>query len=181
MPPALPAHNLSGCAGRLDYAAFGAPSFFAVIARVRVDRDTGVVRVQEMTAVHDVGRLLNPVGAEGQIEGGVAHGIGMALLEGSQYTGGHQSNPHLLDYKLQTSADVPRIITGFVERPSSQGGGPGGLKAVGEPPVVAPAAAIANALRAATGRPVHSLPMTPPRVWEAVHPAREGAPTPIVT
>jgi CO/xanthine dehydrogenase Mo-binding subunit len=168
MPPALPAHNLSGCAGRLDYAAFGAPSFFAVVAHVWVDRDTGVVRVREITAVHDVGRLLNRIGAEGQVEGGVVHAIGMALLEGAQYDGGHQRNPHMLDYKLQTTVDAPRINVEFVERPSTQGGGPGGLKAVGEPPVVAPAAAIANAVRAATGTAVPALPMTPARVWQAL-------------
>lgn len=168
-PPPLPAHDLSGCAGRLDYAAFGAPSFFAVVAHVHVDPETGVVRVREITAVHDVGRLVNRVGAEGQVEGGVLHAVGMALLEGSPYEGGRQRNPHLLDYKLQTSVDAPPIKVAFVERPSGEGGGPGGLKAVGEPPVVAPAGAIANAVRAATGRSVRSLPMTPPRVWEAIN------------
>jgi CO/xanthine dehydrogenase Mo-binding subunit len=169
VPPALPPHSLSGCAGRLGYSAFGAPSFFAAIAHVQVDRETGVVRVREVTAVHDVGRLVNPVGAEGQVEGGVVHAIGMALLEGTQYQDGRQRNPHMLDYKLQTSVDAPPINVDFVERPAANGGGPGGLKAVGEPPIVAPAAAIANAVRAATGHAVQALPMTPARVWKAVN------------
>lgn len=168
-PPPLPEHDLSGCAGRLGYSAFGAPSFFAVVAHVQVDRETGVIRVREVTAVHDFGRVVNPIGAEGQVEGGVVHAIGMALLEGTDYDGGHQRNPHLLDYKLQTAADAPRINVAFVDRPAQHGGGPRGLKAVGEPPIVAPAGAIANAARAATGRTVHRLPMSPARVWKALH------------
>jgi CO/xanthine dehydrogenase Mo-binding subunit len=167
-PPPLPAHNLAGCAGRLGYSAFGAPSFFCHAARVRVDRETGVVRVLQVAAAHDYGRILNPLGAEGQVEGGVVHGIGMALLEGTQYAEGRQLNPHLLDYKLLTTADTPSIIAVFVEKPARDGGGPHGAKAVGEPPVVATAGAVGNAIAAATGARVYGLPMTPWRVREAV-------------
>ena len=74
-------------------AAFGAPSFFCHVARVRVDRETGVVSVPHVVAVHEFGRALNPLGAQGQVEGGVIQSVGMALLEGSQYDGGHQLNP----------------------------------------------------------------------------------------
>jgi CO/xanthine dehydrogenase Mo-binding subunit len=167
-PPPMPAHDVGGCVGRLGYSAFAAPSFFCDVAHVRVDRETGVTRVLGVTAVHDFGRVVNPIGAEGQVEGGVVHGVGLALLEGTQFEGGHQRNPHLLDYKLQTAADAPRITVGFVERPAPDGG-PHGLKAVGEPPVVAPAAAVANAIQRATGARVHHLPMTPERVWTALH------------
>jgi CO/xanthine dehydrogenase Mo-binding subunit len=167
-PPPMPAHDLGGCVGRLGYSAFAAPSFFCDVAHVSVDRETGVTRVLGVTAVHDFGRVVNPIGAEGQVEGGVVHGVGIALLEGTQYEGGRQRNPHLLDYKLQTAADAPRITIGFVERPAADGG-PHGLKAVGEPPVVGPAAAVANAIRGAAGVRVHHLPMTPERVWTALH------------
>lgn len=173
-PPPLPEHDLSGCAGRLGYSAFAAPSFFADVARVRVDRETGVVRVLEVTAVHDVGRVVNPVGAEGQVEGGVVQALGMALLEGTQYDGGSQSNPNLLGYKLQTAADAPRINVAFVETPARDGGGPGGLKAVGEPPVVAPVGAVANALHDALGLTIPALPMSPGRVLAAIHECEDG-------
>jgi CO/xanthine dehydrogenase Mo-binding subunit len=171
-PPSLPPHDLSGCVGRLGYSAFGAPSFFAVAARVQVDDETGVVRVLEITAVHDFGTVLNPLGAQGQVEGGVVHAIGMALLEGTRYEGGRQANPHLLDYKLQTAADSPPINVEFIDAPARNGGGPGGLKAVGEPPIVAPVGAIANAITAATGTSVQQLPMTPARVWAALREER---------
>jgi CO/xanthine dehydrogenase Mo-binding subunit len=168
-PPPVPAHDLGGCVGRLGYSAFAAPSFFCDVAHVRVDPETGVTRVLEVTAVHDFGRVLNPVGAEGQVEGGVVHGVGIALLEGTQFEAGHQLNPHLLDYKLQTAADAPKVTIGFVERPAPDGGGgPYGAKAVGEPPVVGPPAAIANAIHSATGVRVRHLPMTPERVWAAL-------------
>jgi CO/xanthine dehydrogenase Mo-binding subunit len=171
-PPAIPEHNLRGCAGRLGYSAFGAPSFFCHIARVRVDADTGVVSVPEVTAVHDFGRVLNPLGAQGQVEGGVCHAVGMALLEGSQYNGGEQINPNLLGYKLFTAADAPVINVEFVDDPINQGG-PHGAKAVGEPPVVATAAAIANAVANATGVRIRTLPMTAERIWSSRQEARD--------
>lgn len=166
-PPPLPEHDVSGCGGRLGYSAFAAPSFFCNVARVRIDRDTGVVTVPEVVAVHEFGRVLNPVGAEGQVEGGVVQAMGMALLEGSQYTDGRQLNPGLLGYKLVTSADAPRIVSEFLDDPVDQGG-PHGGKAVGEPTVVGTTAAIGNAIAAATGRRVRALPMTAERVWAAL-------------
>lgn len=167
-PIPVPAHDVSGCVGRLGYSAFAAPSFFCHVARVRVDGQTGVVEILDWVAAHDFGRVLNPIGAEGQVEGGVVQGIGFALLEGSQYRGGHQLNPTLVDYKLQTALDAPPITVAFVGGPAPVGG-PHGARAVGEPPVVAPPAAVANAIAAATGRRVRRLPMTPERVWEALH------------
>lgn len=167
-PPPLPEHDLSGCAGRLGYSAFLAPSFFCHIARVRVDPDTGMVAVPEVSAVHECGRILNPLGAQGQVEGGVIHSVGMAILEGSQYEGGRQQNPGLLGYKLLTAADAPRVNVEFLEDEIDHGG-PHGAKAVGEPPVVGTAAAIGNAIAAVVGTRVRALPMTAERLWAALH------------
>jgi CO/xanthine dehydrogenase Mo-binding subunit len=168
-PPPLPAHDVSGCAGRGAYSAFGSPSFSCHVAHVRVDRETGVARVLGYVAVHDFGRVLNPPGAEGQVEGGVVHGLGIALSEGTVHRDGRQVNAHLLDYKLQTAADAPPIIVGFVDSDLGEGT-PFGAKGVGEPPVIPPAAAVANALARAAGGRVRQLPMTPERVWEALNP-----------
>ncbi len=167
-PPPMPVNSASTCVGRTWFPAFQAPTFFAHAVRVRVDQETGVVRVLDAAAAHDFGRVINPLGVEGQVEGGFAHGLGMALLEGTQYsTDGRQQNPNLLDYKLQTAADVPALKIVFVERPAPDGG-PHGIKGVGEPPVIPTAGAIANAIAAATGARVHHLPMTPMRVWNAL-------------
>jgi CO/xanthine dehydrogenase Mo-binding subunit len=166
-PHPVPEHNLGGCVGRLGYSAFALPSFFCHVGRIRVDRDTGVVQVLDWAAAHDFGRILNPIGAEGQVEGGTVQGIGFALLEGSTYENGHQLNPALLEYKLQTALDAPPIKVAFVGGPAP--GGPHGARAVGEPPVLGPPAAVANAIAAATGRRVRHLPMTPERVWEALN------------
>lgn len=168
VPPPLPEHDVSGCAGRGGFSAFGSPSFACHVAHVRVDRETGVARVLDYVAVHDFGRVLNPAGAEGQVEGGVVHGVGIALSEGTVERDGRQANAHLLDYKLQTAADAPPITVAFLEGDPGVGT-PFGAKGVGEPPVVAPAAAVANALARAAGARVHRLPMTPERVWDALH------------
>ena len=119
--------------------------------------------------MHDSGVIINPVGARGQVLGGVVMGIGQALSEGMQLDGdGHQLNPHLLDYKLVTAADAPPIEIAFVENPALDGG-PNGSKGMGEPPCVPTPGAVANAIARATGRRVRNLPMTPERVWEATH------------
>ena len=172
-PPPLPNHNLAGCVGRLSYSVFGAPLFFCNVAHVRVDRETGVVQVLEVTAVHDIGRVLNPIGAVGQVHGGVVHAVGMALIEGTHYKDGNQLNPYLLDYKLQTMADTPKINVDFVAAPARQGG-PHGAKGAGETPIVGPAGAIANAVHRAAGARVHHLPMTPSRVLTALGDLKES-------
>jgi xanthine dehydrogenase molybdenum-binding subunit len=136
---------------------------------VRVDGETGVARVLEHVAVHDFGRVINRLGAEGQVEGGVAHGIGIALSEGTVHEDGKQVNPHLLDYKLQTAADAPPVTVEFVESDPGEET-PLGAKGVGEPPVIPPAGAVANAIARATGARVRELPMTAERVWDALQP-----------
>ncbi|MGQ0670675.1 MAG: xanthine dehydrogenase family protein molybdopterin-binding subunit [Actinomycetota bacterium] len=170
LPPPMPASfGGSACVGRVVFPAFAAPAFACQAARVKVDRETGVVRVLEVAAAHDFGRVLNPIGAEGQVEGGVAMGVGIALSEGTVYEGAHQRNPDLLDYKLVTAADAPLVKVAFVDAPVREDlGGPFGSKGVGEPPCVPTVGAVANALAAATGVRQHRIPMTPARVWAAM-------------
>jgi xanthine dehydrogenase molybdenum-binding subunit len=135
---------------------------------VRVDRETGVARVVRVAAAHDSGTILNRIGADGQVRGGVVMGIGQALSEGMQLdASGRQLNPHLLDYKLVTSADAPPIEIAWVQTPAVNGG-PNGSKGIGEPPCVPTPGAVANAIAKVTGKRVHRLPMTPERVWEAM-------------
>jgi len=166
-PPPQPDCDVSGCTGRLGMESFLAPTFMTHAVRCKVDRETGVVRVLEVAAVHESGRVLNPIGANGQVEGGVAMGIGMALSEGSQLSAdGRQLNPYLLDYKLQTASDVPSIRIDWVGGPVPNAG-PNGAKAVAEPPCVPTPGAVGNAIAKVAGR-VHKLPMTPLRVWEAM-------------
>ena len=175
MPPAMPEHDASACVGRLGFEAFAAPTFFCHAARVRVDPATGIVRTIKVVAATDVGRVLNPVGAEGQMTGGVVMALGNATTEGTSFgADGRQRNASLLDYKLLTTADAPEIETVFVEHPASNGG-PRGSKGVGEPPIVPTAAAVANAIATATGARVRRLPMTPERVWRAIATGDDGS------
>ncbi len=166
--PPTPKVDAASCVGRLGAESFAAPTFFTHAARVRVDRDTGVVRVLEVAAAHESGTIINPIGAAGQVTGGVAMGIGQALSERVLLSDdGRQRNPYLLDYKLQTCADVPPISVSFVDAPSPTAG-PKGLKGVAEPPCVPTPGAIANAISRAIGTQVRQLPMTPERVWSAI-------------
>ena len=165
--PENPPSDVEGCLGRLGMESFLEPQVFTHAARVKVDRETGVVRVLQVAAVHDSGTIVNRIGASGQVYGGVVMGIGQALLEVSQLDAdGRQRNPHLLDYKLVTASDAPRIDVAWIETPA-QNGGPKGTKGVGEPPTVPTPGAIANAIARVIGARVRELPMTPERVWAA--------------
>jgi CO/xanthine dehydrogenase Mo-binding subunit len=165
--PESPPCDAEGCLGRLGMESFLEPQVFTHAARVKVDRETGVVRVLQVAAVHDSGVIVNRLGASGQVYGGVVMGIGQALLETSQLDAeGRQRNPHLLDYKLVTASDTPRIDVAWIETPA-QTGGPKGTKGVGEPPTVPTPGAIANAIARVIGARVSELPMTPERVWAA--------------
>jgi len=144
------------------------PMYAAHVAKVAVDPETGMVRVLDYVAAQDVGRAINPIEVEGQIYGGVAQGIGWALLEGFEYDeNGQLLTSTLMDYALPHSADVPNITSLLVEVPSRVG--PHGAKGVGEPPVVPVAGAIANAIYDAIGVRVAELPMTPERVYNALN------------
>lgn len=165
-PVDAPECDAATCVGRMGMESFLAPTFITHALRCRVDRETGVVRVLEAVAVHDCGLILNPIGAEGQVEGGVVMGIGEALLEGTVLTDeGRQLNAGLLDYKLQTCSDAPPITIEFITAPDPSGGGPKGSKGVGEPPCVPTPGAVGNAIARVIGRHVMQLPMTPDRVW----------------
>ena len=132
---------------------------------MRVDPDTGVVRVLNIGAAHDSGTIINPLAALGQIEGGIMMGIGQALTEITHYDeAGNQRNAGLLEYKLQTAADTPNVNVVFIE-PGADGVGPRGAKGLAEAPNVATAAAINNAITQVIGTPVRQLPMTAERVW----------------
>jgi CO/xanthine dehydrogenase Mo-binding subunit len=166
--PESPAVQAEGCVGRLGMESFLAPQVFTHAVRVKVDRDTGVVRIVQVAAAHDSGAVLNPIGANGQVYGGVVMGIGQALSEGTILDkDGKQRNPGLLDYKLVTCSDAPPIDIEWVGR-FTPDAGPRGSKGIGEPPSVPTAGAIANAIAKVIGSPVCSLPMTPERVWETI-------------
>jgi len=124
------------------------------------------VELIKITAAHDVGRAINPALAEGQVEGGIAQGIGMALME--EYVPGRTENLH--DYLIPTIGDVPPIETILVEVPDPEG--PFGAKGLGEHVLIPTAPAILNAIRHATGALVTRLPATPTRVLAAIHAAR---------
>ena len=167
-PPSAPPLAGSSCVGDVGMASFVAPQFSCHAVRIRLDRDTGVVRVLEVGAAHDSGTIINETGALGQIQGGVMMGIGQALTEGTLYDDeSRQRNAALLEYKLQTCADSPAIQTHFVQI-NTPDAGPRGAKGVAEAPNVATAAAISNALAKLLGRPVRRLPMTAERVWETI-------------
>jgi CO/xanthine dehydrogenase Mo-binding subunit len=165
--PQAPPGDTGGCVGRLGNETFTAPQLMTQAAHVKVDRETGVVRVLRVAAAHDSGMILNRTGADGQVTGGVVMGVGLALSEGTQFDAdGRQRNPHLLDYKLITCSDAPAIEIDWVQIPT-KAAGPRGSKGVGEPPQVPTAGAIANAIAKVIGRHVRHLPMTPERVWAA--------------
>ena len=153
----MPGWDPEACRG-LTYPSFLAPSFSAQAARVQVDRHTGQVRVLEVAAAMDVGRAINPRAVEGQLEGGVAMGLGYGLLEEVKMKEGVVVNPNFLDYKLPTAVDMPVIKPIIVEKPSCTG--LHGVKGVGEPPASLPAAAIANAVDDAVGVRITRVPLT---------------------
>ena len=142
-------------------------AFATHIADVEVDPETGKVDVIRYTAVQDAGKAIHPSYVEGQMQGGVAQGIGWALTEEYVYDGiGGLRNPSLLDYRMPTSLDVPEIETIIVEVPNP--GHPYGVRGAGEVPIVPPPAAIANAIHQAVGVRLRDLPMNPPKVWTAI-------------
>jgi aldehyde oxidoreductase len=143
----------------IPYAVFG---FGAHLAEIEVDIELGTVRVLRITAAHDVGRAINPTLIEGQIEGGVAQGIGMALME--EFFPGKGENLH--DYLIPSAGDIPPVESILIEDQSPIG--PFGAKGIGEQAVIPTAPAILNALHDAIGVRVRKLPATPDRVRAAI-------------
>lgn len=145
----------------------------AHVADVEVDTETGQVTVLRYTAFQDVGRALNPVAVEGQIEGSVVQGLGWALTEGFDYgADGRLRNASMLDYRMPTALDVPPVEAVIIETPVPNV--PYGLRGVGEVPIVPVAGCIANAIARATGVRVTHMPMTPERVLRAIKAAAAG-------
>lgn len=132
---------------------------FAGRAVVDVDPELGLVRVVSLEIAQDVGRIINPVGLVGQVEGGAAQGLGFALMEGLVVRDGRILNASFTDYLIPTTMDVPDVRVEFVEDPSAWG--PFGAKGAGEPPAIAAGPAIAAAIRDATGLPVSRFPIRP--------------------
>lgn len=144
-----------------------APAFAAELARLEVDPETGDVTLHDFVVVQDVGRAINPLGVEGQMQGGAVQSLGMALTEALLYDEhGRLTNPSLLDYRKLTAADLPNIETIIVEKPSPAG--PYGARGVGEPPIVPAPAAVANAIHDAIGVRITELPLTPERIATAL-------------
>ena len=143
------------------------PGFATHVVDVAVDEETGKVDVLRYTAVQDVGKAVHPSYVEGQMQGGVAQGVGWALNEEYVYgEDGCMQNTGFLDYRMPTCLDLPMIETVLVEVPNP--GHPVGVRGVGEVPIVPPPAAIANAIYNATGVRMLDLPMSPPRVTKAI-------------
>ena len=140
-------------------------TFGSQAAEVEVDEDTGEIEVRRVAACYDVGRAINRNSVEGQIEGGVAMGIGYALLEEDQVAAGITLTPNLMTYLIPTALDVPDVTALILE--SGEGMGPWGARGIGEPAIVPTAPAIANAVRDAVGVRVTRLPITPERLWRA--------------
>jgi CO/xanthine dehydrogenase Mo-binding subunit len=155
-------------AGHFEYNADGAGvSFGTHICDVEVDPDTGAVKVLRYTVVQDAGKAVHPSYVEGQMQGGAVQGIGWALNEEYWYgEDGRLQNPSFLDYRVPVASDVPMIDAVIVEVPNP--GHPYGVRGVGETPIVPPLATVANAIAAATGVRLTHVPMSPPRVLQAL-------------
>lgn len=137
------------------------------VVEVEVDTQSGIVRLLKVTGAHDVGRVLNRLGIEGQVEGGIVMGQGYALTENLIVENGTVRNPNFRDYKLVTAPEIPDMDVSFIE--TMDGEGPKGAKGVGEAPAICVAAAVANAIYNATGVRIYALPFTPENVYRALH------------
>jgi xanthine dehydrogenase YagR molybdenum-binding subunit len=151
-------------------------TFGVQVAEVAVDVETGEIRVERVAAIHDVGRIINPLGARSQVEGGIIQAVGYALTEQriDDPATGIPLTRTLDAYKVPTIADVPEIVAEFIDVPDEHLTNLGS-KGLGEPPIIPTAAAIANAIRDATGADVHSLPITREEMLRALREARERA------
>jgi CO/xanthine dehydrogenase Mo-binding subunit len=158
------------------YPAYG---WAAAVAEVHVDLDTGEVSVHDVVAADDIGHVIHPVLAEGQVEGGTLQGVGYATIEEIKLADGRYLNDRLATYLIPTSLDAPRITSILVEAPFS--GAPHGAKGVGELPMDVPAAAIVAAIHDATGAWIHDLPASPERILAALHGIKPPPPPGIST
>ncbi len=144
------------------------------VAQVLVDLETGQVMVEKLVAVQDAGKVINPDGARGQVEGGVIMGLGYALMEELLVDHGITQNPSLGTYLIPTSADVPPVEVVLIEIPEPYA--PYGAKGLGEPPLTPTAPAILNAVVDAIGVPLYRIPLTPERVLDAIRSKQSSQP-----
>ena len=152
-------------------AAGAGPSFAVHCADLKVDEETGQTAIVRYTAVQDAGTAIHPSYVEGQMQGGSVQGIGWALNEEYIFSSdGVLMNPGFLDYRIPVASDLPMIETIIVEVPNPSH--PYGVRGVGETGIVPPMATIGNAIKAATGVRMTSLPMSPPKVLKALGDAR---------
>ena len=167
--------QIQGAASKLSEDS--PPPFAATFAEVEVDLETGAIQVLHLAQAVDCGVAINPMQAEGQVEGGTAQALGYALYEDMRYdAAGRLLNPSFADYKIPSALDMPRLTVHLV--PTEEPSGPFGAKSIAEIPLDGPAPAIANAVRDALGIRLDALPMTPERVWQALRTAAEAAATP---
>jgi len=165
------ASKLMGSGGLITASAVAepkqpGPSFSGMIVDVEVDKETGKVDVLRATVFQDVGTAAHPSYVEGQMQGGVAQGIGWALNEEYFYNKeGAMANSSFLDYRMPTSLDVPMIDAVMIEVPNPTH--PFGIRGVGESSIIAPMAAVANAVARATGARIRQLPISPGVILEA--------------
>ncbi|MBD0324722.1 MAG: molybdopterin-dependent oxidoreductase, partial [Aldersonia sp.] len=133
--------------------------FAAHRAVVDVDPELGLVHVRQIATGQDVGRALNPLQVVGQIEGGIAQGVGLAVMEEIVVDGGKVLNPSFTDYLIPTALDMPEVAATLIEQPEP--GAPFGAKGVGEPPTISSTPAVVAAIRAATGLDLTRVPVRP--------------------
>jgi CO/xanthine dehydrogenase Mo-binding subunit len=141
-------------------------AFAAQIAEVSVDPETGKVELRRLTTAHDTGLIINPVGHQGQIDGGVVQGIGYGMIEYLPVQNGRVGTPHFGEYKIPTAKDIPQLKTVIVQ--GEDGVGPYKTKGIGENPISPVAPAIANAIADAVGVRIKDLPITAEKVYEAL-------------
>ncbi len=149
-------------------------SFTAQVAEVLVDPQTGKINVLRFTTAHDTGTIMNPIGHQGQIDGGVIQEIGFGLMEQLLVDEGHVTTLHFGDYKIPTAKDIPPLRTVVIE--GENGVGPYNVKGIGENPNTPVAAAIANAVEDAVGVRIRDLPVTSEKVFQALQ-AKSGSTT----
>ena len=158
--------SVTGLGSFRDLSTSPVTAYVAQVAEVSVDLETGAVKVLRLTTAHDVGKIINPLAHQGQINGGVIQGIGFALMEELRVEDGRVTTLTFGDYKIPTIMDIPELLTILVE--SKNGVGPYNVKSIGENPIIPVAAAIANAVEDAVGVRIKDLPVTAEKVYWAL-------------
>jgi CO/xanthine dehydrogenase Mo-binding subunit len=158
--------SVSGVGHANEVGRTAVTCFAVQVAEVSVDPETGEVKLLNFTTAHDTGQIVNPLGHQGQINGGLVQGIGYALMEELEIEDGRVTTLSFGDYKVPTAADIPPLKTAIL--PPGEGVGPYNIKGIGETPNIPTAAAIANAVHDAIGARVRDLPVTSEKVYRAL-------------